>query len=94
MDGDSIEIRSSKFGKGLFAIKNIEPGTVVCKVSGNEKQLNLYETTLLKEKESHAIQVEFDKYFLCEPPFVLQACVVEAIRHLAITDQSSERASP
>jgi uncharacterized protein len=69
MDGDSIEIRDSKFGKGLFAIKDIEPGQVLCKVSGTE-EMNLYQTTLLGEKESHAIQIDFDKYFLCEPPFL------------------------
>lgn len=70
MDGDSIEIRDSKFGKGLFAIKNIEPGEILCKVSGNEKEMNLHQTTLLGEKESHAIQIDFDKYLLCEPPFL------------------------
>lgn len=70
MDSDSIKIKESKFGKGLFAAKDIEPGTLLCKVSGNEKELNFYETTLLGEKESHAIQIDFDKYLLCEPPFL------------------------
>lgn len=70
MDDDSIKIDESRFGKGLFAIKDIEPGTVLCKVSGNERKLNFYETTLLKEKESHALQIDFDRYLLCEPPFL------------------------
>jgi hypothetical protein len=70
MESDSIEIRNSKFGKGLFAIHDIEPGAVLYKVSGNEKEMNLYETTLLNEKESHAIQIDFDRYLLCEPPFL------------------------
>jgi uncharacterized protein len=70
MKSDRIEIRDSKFGKGLFAIKDIEQGMVLCKVSGNEKKLNLYETTLLGEKESHTIQIDFDKYLFCEPPFL------------------------
>lgn len=70
MESDSIEIRNSKIGKGLFAIKAIEAGEVLCKVSGNEKEMNLYHTTLLGEKESHAIQIDFDKYLLCEPPFL------------------------
>lgn len=70
MESDSIEIRDSKFGKGLFATKDIELGTVLCKVTGSEKELNLYQTTLLGEKESHTIQIDFDKYFLCEPPFL------------------------
>lgn len=70
MESDSIEIKDSKFGKGLFAKRDIEPGEVLSKVSGNEKELNLYQTTLLGEKESHAIQIDFDKYLLCEPPFL------------------------
>jgi uncharacterized protein len=70
MESDSIKIQESKFGKGLFAKRDIEPGEVLCKVSGNEKELNLYQTTLLGEKESHAIQIDFDKYLLCEPPFL------------------------
>ena len=70
MDSDSIEIEDSKFGKGLFAKRDIEPGEILCKVSGNEKELNLYETTLLGERESHAIQIDFDRYLLCEPPFL------------------------
>ena len=70
MESDSIEILDSKFGKGLFAIKDIEPGTVLCKVSGNEKEMNFFETTLLKERESHAMQIDIDRYILCEPPFL------------------------
>lgn len=70
MESDSIEIKDAKFGKGLFAKRDIEPGEVLCKVSGNEKELNLYQTTLLGEKESHTIQIDFDKYILCKPPFL------------------------
>lgn len=70
MCDDSIEIRKSKFGKGLFAKKNITPGTVLCTVTTKEKELTLEETILLNDKESHAIQIDFDKYFLCEPPFL------------------------
>jgi hypothetical protein len=39
-------------------------------VPGSEKELNFYETTLLAEKESDAIQIDFEKYLLCEPPFL------------------------
>jgi uncharacterized protein len=70
MGSESIEIRDSKFGKGLFTTKDIKPGTVLCKVSSNERELNFYQTTLLAEKESHTIQTDFDKYLLCEPPFL------------------------
>jgi len=70
MEGDSIEIKKSRFGKGLFATKDIKSGTILCRVSGNEKRLTLYQTTLLKDEESHALQIDFDKYLLCEPPFL------------------------
>jgi len=70
MESDSIEIRHSKFGKGLFATKDIEPGTTFCQVSGNEKELNLYQTTILGKKESNTIQIDFDRYLLCDPPFL------------------------
>lgn len=68
MESDSIEIRNSKFGKGLFAKKDIDEGTIICKATG--KELNFKETTLLKEKESHSLQIDFDKYILCQPQFL------------------------
>ena len=68
MESDSIEICESRFGKGLFARKNIKKGTVLCKVTG--KQLNFQQTLLLHQKESHTLQIDFDKYILCDPPFL------------------------
>lgn len=70
MDDANIEIRRSKFGKGLFALKNIPAGTVLCKATSKEKELTLAQTILLKKKESHTIQIDFDKYLFCEPPFL------------------------
>ena len=66
--GTVLEIRESKFGKGLFAVKNIAAGTILCKISG--KELDFATTVALKQKESHALQIDFDKYILCEPPFL------------------------
>lgn len=68
MESDSLEIRDSKFGKGLFAKKDVPAGTVLCKVTG--RQLRFEETILLKERESHTLQTDFDRYILCEPPFL------------------------
>ena len=68
MESDFIEILRSKFGKGLFAKKDIDAGTVLCKATG--KKINFEQTLLLKEKESHTLQIDFDKYILCEPPFL------------------------
>jgi hypothetical protein len=67
MSPDLLEIRSSKFGKGLFAKNDIEAGIVLCKIKGRE--MSFAQTLQLKE-ESHGLQVDFDKYILCEPPFL------------------------
>jgi len=68
MNADSIEIQDSKFGKGLFATKDIEPGAILCRAMG--KKLNFEQTLQLKEKEGHALQIDFDKYILCDVPFL------------------------
>jgi|SRR5579875_2774369 len=65
---DLIEIRESKFGKGLFAKNDIDEGTILCHICG--KFLDFKGTLSLKEKESHTLQIDFDKYILCEPPFL------------------------
>jgi hypothetical protein len=65
-----LEIRQSKFGKGLFATKDIPAGMVLCKVSGRELEMDFAATISLQQKESHALQVDFDRYILCEPPFL------------------------
>ncbi|HWJ25958.1 MAG TPA: SET domain-containing protein [Flavisolibacter sp.] len=66
---DVIEIRESKFGKGLFATKKIPAGSVVCKIPlGTE--LNFQNSLQLKDRESHALQIDFDRYILCVPPFL------------------------
>ena len=63
-----VEIRDSKFGKGLFAKKKISAGSVVCSIPFH-KALDFKATVELNE-ESHALQIDFDKYILCEPPFL------------------------
>ncbi|HWJ29285.1 MAG TPA: SET domain-containing protein [Flavisolibacter sp.] len=65
---DLIEIKPSEYGKGLFALRNINEGTIICKANGQE--LNFAQTIMLGEKESHTLQIDFDKYILCEPPFL------------------------
>jgi len=66
--GSLVEIKRSKFGRGLFAKKNIAAGTVICKISG--PPLNFNDTVELKEKESHTLQVDVDKYIYCNIPFL------------------------
>jgi uncharacterized protein len=63
-----IEIKDSKFGKGLFATQNISIGTPVCSIKG--RHISFKETLLLGEKESHCIQTGSNKYIFCIPPFL------------------------
>jgi SET domain-containing protein len=65
---NNFEIRSSKFGKGLFATQQIPANTLICSVTGSI--INFKETLLLGSKESHCLQIEKDKYILCNPPFL------------------------
>jgi SET domain-containing protein len=66
---DSMEIKESRFGKGLFAKKKITAGTVLCSIPLG-KELNFDKSVQLKDKESHALQIDFDRYILCVPPFL------------------------
>ena len=63
-----IEIRSSPFGKGLFALNAISCNSVLCKATG--KQLTFSETLQLHERESHSLQIDTHTYILCEEPFL------------------------
>ena len=63
-----IEIRPSQFGNGLFSLNDITAGTTICPITGIV--LNFKQTLTLGERESHCIQVEIDRYILCDPPFL------------------------
>ena len=63
-----FEIRPSRFGKGLFATRSISADTVICKATG--RLLTFAETLRLGEHESHCLQIDVDKYILCDPPFL------------------------
>ncbi|MBD0331509.1 MAG: SET domain-containing protein-lysine N-methyltransferase [Chitinophagaceae bacterium] len=66
--GDLFEVRSGRFGKGLFAVKVIPANKIICKATGRE--LHFDETIALGEKESHCLQIDVNKYILCDPPFL------------------------
>lgn len=63
-----LAIRKSKFGKGLFATKDLDAGTVLCNVTG--PVLSFEQTIQLHKRESHCLQIEQDQYILCDPPFL------------------------
>lgn len=58
-----LEIKKSKHGKGLFAKKKIYKGMSLCKISDMEEQMDFASTLILHEKESHALQIDIDKYY-------------------------------
>ena len=63
-----LQIKKSKFGRGLFANQNIPPAYLICKIEG--PVLSFQETVALKDKESHTLQIDFDKYIYCNIPFL------------------------
>ncbi|HEX2608197.1 MAG TPA: SET domain-containing protein [Flavisolibacter sp.] len=63
-----VEIRESRFGRGLFAQRNLEEGTTICPISG--PSLSFEETVRLKERESHTLQIGIDQYIYCNLPFL------------------------
>lgn len=63
-----VDVRTSRFGKGLFASNHIAADTVLCNVTGRE--LTFEETLQLADKESHSIQIDKDRYVLCDAPFL------------------------
>jgi hypothetical protein len=68
MEDSLLEIKASRFGKGLFAKENIVAGTFICDITGNK--LKFADTVILNDKESYTLQIDFDKYIFCEPPFL------------------------
>jgi hypothetical protein len=62
------EVRASRFGKGLFAVKKIPAHSVTCKATGIRLDFN--ETLRLAERESHCLQIGADQYMYCQPPFL------------------------
>lgn len=64
-----VEIKESKFGKGLFAKTKIKAGSVICHIP-LKQEFPFPKTIELKNKESHALQIDHDKYVMCPDPFV------------------------
>ena len=66
--GETVTIGESKFGKGIFAAKNLSPGNVLMHITGTP--LTFEDTVALGNKESHSMQVGLHQYILVEPPFL------------------------
>src|SRR5688572_21729205 len=66
--GEAITIGESKFGKGIFAAKDLSPGNVLMKITGTP--LSFEDTIALGNKESHSMQIGLHEYILVQPPFL------------------------
>ena len=64
-----VEIKESKFGKGLFAKSKINAGTVICRITLKD-EFDLSRTFQLDQRESHALQIDHDRYVMCPSPFL------------------------
>ena len=66
--GETVAIGESKFGKGIFATRELPAGTFLIQVSG--EKMNFEETVALGNRESHSMQIGLREYILVEPPFL------------------------
>jgi hypothetical protein len=65
---DLMDVRESKYGRGIFAREFIPAGTVLYTIKGESLDFNA--TKKLGEKESHSLQIGIDDYIICETPFL------------------------
>lgn len=63
-----ITVKESKFGKGIFATRNISQGSIIVAIKG--QKLNFSDSLDLGDRESYCLQVGLDKYIIPEPPFL------------------------
>jgi SET domain-containing protein len=60
-------IKDTSTGKGVFALKEIPPQTILMRVKG--ENLNFESTKYLGNREDYTLQVDIDEYILTGPPF-------------------------
>lgn len=65
---ESVMVKDSKHGKGLFAAENISKGFPLIKITG--QKLNFSDSLELGDKESYCLQVDIDKYIIPAEPFI------------------------
>ena len=66
--GETVTIGESKFGKGIFAARNLSPGDVLMRITGTP--LTFADTVALGSNESHSMQIGLHDYILVQPPFL------------------------
>src|SRR5689334_13203300 len=64
---ETVAIGNSRFGKGIFAMKDFPAGSVLLKITGSP--LSFHDTISLGEKECYCLQTGIDKYIIPDLPF-------------------------
>ena len=62
-----MEVKNSTFGNGLFAKQNIYKGATLLSIKG---KMISFQDTLSMDDESYALQIDFDRYIVLQPPMV------------------------
>ncbi len=65
---ETFTIGESKFGKGIFAARDLSPGDVLMRITGTP--LTFEDTIALGSNESHSMQIGLHDYILVHPPFL------------------------
>jgi hypothetical protein len=66
--GEKVTIGESKFGKGIFAARDLSPRTPLMRITGSP--MTFEDTVALGNKESHSMQIGLHDYILVQPPFL------------------------
>jgi len=66
---DSVIVKDSRFGKGIFATTDLPKNSVLFNITG--PSLTFEETLKLKHDECYALQVGINKYIIPDHPFHL-----------------------
>lgn len=63
-----ITVCASKFGKGVFAKKDISKGSSIIKIRG--RKITFSDSLEFGNRESYCLQVGIDKYIIPDAPFI------------------------
>lgn len=64
---DSVAVKNSRFGKGIFATSDLPKHTILFTITGDP--LNFQDTLSLGHNECYCLQTDIDKYIIPHFPF-------------------------
>jgi hypothetical protein len=94
----NVYVAASRFGRGVFASRGIEPGERLLEFYG--PRLSFDEAVALGERESYALQIERDEYILpaapaclvnhsCAPNTGIRGLILVALRPISVAEELS-----